>query len=366
MSSRPLKILFTGYAPVHYACFRPLHERLSALSGVEVFVSGGLRSKTDNGYDYDGPAMYDQFDLNSNSIPSVDEIKTQDFDILFAANTKMILPQSVSTKIQIFHGCSFRNKAIRPENGYADYWFMLGPYMSRKFDEAGILSKGDPRTVPIGFMKTDRLVDTSFDRGAVLETFGFDGDRPVLLFAPTGARKNAMEVMGEAVIERLAATDRYNLLIKTHDHPKNKEIDWHQRLARFESSQCKISTDPDVVRLLSAADLLISDASSVSSEFTLTDRPIVFLDTPELIAKAETADNSMADVETWGRKCGLIVRTPEQVVGAVDHALRNPKELSPVRRAMAKDLFYNPGRATDAAMSWLKANLIDRRGSVAA
>ena len=35
------RILFTGYAPVHFVCFRPIYERLKRLPGVDVFVSGG-------------------------------------------------------------------------------------------------------------------------------------------------------------------------------------------------------------------------------------------------------------------------------------------------------------------------------------
>ena len=35
------RILFTGYAPVHFVCFRPVYERLRRVPGVQVFVSGG-------------------------------------------------------------------------------------------------------------------------------------------------------------------------------------------------------------------------------------------------------------------------------------------------------------------------------------
>lgn len=38
------EVLFTGHAPVHYACFRPLGERLRQLKGVRVRVSATRRS----------------------------------------------------------------------------------------------------------------------------------------------------------------------------------------------------------------------------------------------------------------------------------------------------------------------------------
>jgi hypothetical protein len=37
----------------------------------------------------------------------------------------------------------------------------------------------------------------------------------------------------------------------------------------------------------------------------------------------------------------------------VARGLAHPAARSDVRRAMAKDLFYNPGRATDAAVNWI-------------
>ena len=57
-------ILFTGYAPVHYACFRPLHQALEA-RGVEVDVAGGTRSRgADGAIAYDGEAMFGPFGVD--------------------------------------------------------------------------------------------------------------------------------------------------------------------------------------------------------------------------------------------------------------------------------------------------------------
>ena len=58
---------------------------------------------------------------------------------------------------------------------------------------------------------------------------------------------------------------------------------------------------PDVILTLFAADLLITDASSVANEYALLDRPIVFLDVPELLAAAG-GEGSAPDLETWGRR----------------------------------------------------------------
>ena len=354
-------VLFTGYAPVHFVCFQPLYEKLVRSSEFEVFVSGGLRSETEGGRRHDALAMYGQFGLPADRVLTVEQIQERDFDVLFAANTKLIEPRSAGTRVQIFHGVSFRNKSVRDENMGCDHYFVIGPYMHRKFVEGGLLAPDDARAVKVGFMKTDALRGQQHDRRELLRRVGLDGLRPILLYAPTGQRYNSLETMGEAVIHHLAATRRYDLLIKLHDHPRDAAVDWPARLAPFEDEHTKVTRERDVVPLMLLADLLISDASSVTSEFALLDRPMVFLDVPQLLEKA--TKSGALDTETWGRRAGVVVKSPEHVVNTVDKALADPRALSDVRRAMADDLFYNPGRATDVAMDWLQSRA--RRDGVA-
>jgi hypothetical protein len=365
----PLQVLFSGYAPVHFICFRPLYERLQARDDVEVFVSGGTRTKTEAGYRFDAQDMYRHFDLPADRVLSTQAISDMDFDLLFAAHTRLILPRRVGRRIQIFHGISYRNKAVRPENMDCDHYFLIGPYMHRRFIDAGYLRKDDPRAVPVGFMKTDRLLDGTLQRDRILAQLGFSGERPVLLYAPTGARGNSLETMGEAVIEHLLGAGRFDVIVKPHDHPKHTDTDWFARLARFDGAHCRIARDTDIVPLMFVADLLISDASSAANEFTLLDRPIVFLDTPELIAQAREAANSMLDLETWGRKAGMLVKEPAQIAAAVDFSLQHRSDRTDMRNAMARDFFYNPGNATNAAMAWLEDNMLgvreDRHEAVA-
>jgi len=352
-----IQILFTGYAPVHFLCFMPLYERLRKMEGVEVFVSGGLRTPTDDGFIYDGRGLYGSFDIDNDHILPVEEIRERSFDFLFAGNTKMIEPGEVGRKIQIFHGISFRNKAVRAENANADHYFMVGPYMRRRFDEGGIIRSNDPRGLDIGFMKTDRLIDGTLDRQSIVERHGLDGSRPVLLYAPTGQKNNSLETMGIEVIRKIAESDKFDLVIKTHDHPKRPDAECYHELRPLESEHVKVSREQDVIPLLYMADLLITDASSVSNEYSLLDRPMLFLDVPKLIKKASSSDGSMVDLETWGRRGGRIVDSPSLVVGAIEESFANPAEFSDIRKTMVADLFFNPGCATDAAVEWLETTI---------
>jgi len=355
--STKLRVLFTGYAPVHFLCFRPLYERLHEIPGVEIRVSGGLRERTGEGYRYDESALFGPLGVPACEVLPLDEMRESSADLLFAANTKLIEPAQAKKKVQIFHGVSFRNKAVRSANLSADHYFIAGPYMRRRFADAGLMPPGDPRGLEIGFMKTDRLVDGTLDRASLLAQHGLDGSRPVVVYAPTGQRGNSLETMGIDAIARIARTNAFDLIVKTHDHPKQPDAACYRALPGLAGDRVRISRELDVIPLLYLADVLITDASSVSSEYALLDRPMLFLDVPELLARAAGAGESQLDLDTWGRRAGAVVKTAQGVVPALEAALSNPQAQSQVRRAMAADLFFNPGRATAAALAWIRREL---------
>lgn len=355
------RVLFTGYAHVHFACFRPLFDALAATPGVDVAVSGGLRSRAtpDDEYRYDAGAMYRPFGLPGACVLTVDEIRRREFDVLFCANTRPIAPGACGRAIQIFHGLSFRNRSVRSRNLLYDHCFTIGPYQRRRL---GALAADDAqageRLVPVGFPKTDRLLDGSVDRDALRRSFGFDGGRPVLLYAPTGAHDNSLETFGEELLVRLSRLGRYDVIVKPHDHPKTP-IDWVARLAPLEGPHLRVARGPDVIPLMAASDLLVSDASSVATEYTLLDRPIVFLDVPELLAAAAAGGDDRLDLATWGRRGGRVAGDCDAALAAIADELAAPDPaLRDMRRALREDCFFHPGSATQAAMDWLAGHVL--------
>jgi CDP-glycerol glycerophosphotransferase (TagB/SpsB family) len=175
------------------------------------------------------------------------------------------------------------------------------------------------------------------------------------MFAPTGAHGNAMEVHGEQLVRHFTDTQQYDLLVKPHDHPK-ATIDWFSRLAPLETEHTRLLREYDSIPSLFVSDVLISDASSIANEYLLLDRPLVFLDVPRLLASAAGEDDRL-DLDTWGRKGGTVARDVVEAERAVAAALSDPSQLSEVRRSIARDLFFNPGRATDHAVEWFRSEL---------
>ena len=350
--ARRKSIVFAGYAPVHFVCFRPLFERLRRMRGVDVFLSGG-RDAAEGVPALTAAQLYEPFRVPRRYVISLAEMQRRSFDVVMCAHVSGYFPREDHERVQLFHGVSFRNMAVRRDVLVYDHLFLVGPYMRRLFTDKQMLRKDDPRLVNIGFPKLDGLRDGSLDRRAILRRLGLSGRRPVVLYAPTGQAGNSLEHTGEAVIERLKRTGKYDILIKLHDHPKDRLTDWPKRLAPLLDRHVRLVADYDVVPYLFVADLLISDASSVSNEYALLDRPMVFIDVPQLLASMTKKGVAM-DLDTWGRKGGVTTRWPDETVEAVAWSLAHPAAGRATRRAMARDLFYNPGRATDAAMRWLE------------
>ena len=352
----PRRILFAGYAPVHFVCFQPLYERLRRVRGVEIVLSGGREALEDGTAKLTAKQLYAPFRVPPGQIVELDRMRKQTFDLVFCAHVSGYFPKDEQERIQLFHGVSFRNMAVRRDVLVYDRLFLTGPYMRRLFTDQQMLRDRDPRLVNIGFPKLDKLLDGTLDRAAILKRVGFSGRRPVILYAPTGQKDNSLEHTGEAVLERLRATGKYDILIKLHDHPRDRGTDWPTRLKPLLDKHTRLATGLDVVPYMFVADLLLTDASSVSNEYALLDRPMVFLDVPQLLT-AMTRKGVALDLDTWGRKGGITVRWPDEAVEAIQWSLAHPRHASKLRRAMARDLFYNPGRATDAAMDWVLQRL---------
>lgn len=351
------RILFAGYAPVHFVCFQPIFRRLARRNDIRIDLSGGRDADDDGVGALTAAELYAPFDVPGASVIELETMYDRSYDIVFCSHISGFFPKQDRKRVQVFHGLSFRNMAVRRDVMAFDHLFVAGPYMHRSFIESKLYRENDPRLVPTGFVKVDRLVDGSLDRATILKRLGLSGERPVILYAPTGQKNNSSETTGPEVIRRLRETGRYDILIKMHDHPRDRSRPEADQLLALTDAHTVHVTDFDIVPYLFVADLLITDASSVSSEYSLMDRPMVFLDVPELLRAAEKNKNANLDLETWGRRGGVIARWPDEAVEAVEWSLANPGAASQVRRSMAADLFYNPGKATDAAVAWILQEL---------
>jgi len=375
MADCPKKILFYSRSPMNSVMIRPIVRRLAGDPGLRLFFSGkpsipsetleetlaplrrpslragrGAEERTGGssracrrtGGEAEGGDAQAPGRAVSHWVA-----RWRRFDLFVSPDIAMPARRT-RRRVQVFHGVSFKGKAYSAKIHRYNHVFLVGEYMRRRFIEKGLFKEDDRALHRIGMPKTDPLLDGSLDRTDALADLGLDSSRTTVIYAPTWRRESSLNVEGEAVIDALAGMG-LNVLVKIHDHsrdPQTNRRDWGAWLDAREDSRVRRVRDPDIVPFLNAADLLVTDASSVANEFTLLDRPILFMDAPDLLkVYAPTAD-----LETWGRRIGTVVRGAANLRAAAARALSDPAAQSDVRRAAAADIFYNPGQATNAAV----------------
>jgi hypothetical protein len=147
-----------------------------------------------------------------------------------------------------------------------------------------------------------------------------------------------------------------NLIVKLHDRSRDTRpmysggVDWVGRLRPLmRPGQAVLAPGHDICPYLVAADVMITDHSSAGFEYLLLDRPIVRIHRPELLTGALVHPdyaNLLAEVSES-------VDDTRGAVDAVVRALADPSTRAAQRRAVAADLFYNPGTATARSVAEL-------------
>jgi len=194
----------------------------------------------------------------------------------------------------------------------------------------------------------DCLVDGTLDRDDVLRSIGLPPNRPTVLYAPTWSPASSLNRLGVDLVKALRQLP-INVIVKLHDRSCDPRpqysggIDWRAALVpHLKKGSAILAPGADICPYLVAADVMVTDHSSAGFEYLLRDRPIVRIHVPELIELANIHDDYVRLLATVSESTGAI----DDTITAVERALANPAGLSATRRAIAADLFHEPGRAT--------------------
>ena len=344
------KIVFASSTPMNYIMFKPIADRMLADDRIDVWFTAKHSPKN----------LYREVGVKNVQLIRHEFAELKKFDMCICPGY-FFKPKRTTVKVEMFHSVSIDNYSVSPKALRFDKLFIIGAYLYEKFLSTGTLPENDSRLEKIGMPKVDCLVDGSLDASAIKKKFDIDNDRPTVLYAPTRSviSGTSLEHAGEEIIKTVSAME-VNFIIKLHDRNyrmwrKKNPKDWRHLLEEIKTPNMRIVTDYDICPAFLVSDLLISDVSSVTYEFCLLDRPVIFYHIDQMIEAVEHKErdrwgNDVSDLLAWGRDCGQVVKNVSELKAAVEHGLAHPEEKSDIRKEFAQKFFYNPGQATNTAV----------------
>lgn len=168
--------------------------------------------------------------------------------------------------------------------------------------------------------------------------------KKVVLYAPTWhPGLSSLPMLGARAAELLHG-GRDDTFVVIKPHPLVLERDefagWREHLRRAARDRAGTllleQRGEDIMPWLKAADVLVSDASSVQLEFLAVDRPLILIDNPE---HAASPYYDPSGLEWKWRDMGARIKSADALPGALTDALANPR-LGADRRAIYRERLF--------------------------
>jgi len=339
--------------PVYHAVLGPIADAIATEPDVQVWFTG---EQPDRVRDLVPP---DRFLTHA-------EVEWRRFDLYLNGDPWAAARlRRCAGRVNFFHGVAGKYDLDSPAGlplgfEYYDRVAFINRDRMARYLAAGIVRPS--QAVLVGYPKLDRLASGECDHIAARRSLGLPADRPVALYAPTYSEASSLHLAGEAIVRALANAG-FAVLVKLHDRSLDRDpryhagIDWR---ARFDAIARDLGRDrlcfidvADASPLLAAADILVTDHSSIGFEFLVLDRPLIVFDAPDLPKAARINPEKIALL----RSAATVVRTPDETARAAAHDLAHPALQSAARRSVAREMFYRPGGATKRAVELLRTLL---------
>jgi CDP-Glycerol:Poly(glycerophosphate) glycerophosphotransferase len=347
------RVLVELRTPVSKAILSPIYEPLLDTPGLEVYFTSQYPERI-------VPIVgRDRFLTHR-------EVEWRRFDVYFNADPwARARLRRCAREVHFFHGVAGKYDLDNPKGlpmGYETYDRVAFANRDRmtRYLEAGVVTPRQARLV--GYPKLDRLASGRIDGKAVRVALGLDASRRTVIYAPTYSPASSLHNAGESIV-RAAARAGWNVIVKLHDRSLDPDprysggIDWRSRMQALEEpGRISYVEQADSSPFLAAADVLITDHSSVGFEYLLLDRPLIVFDVPGLLEAARINPEKMAQLHWAAQVVSSIDCLPQELRTA---ALA-PEAKSRERRRIAAQMFHEPGSATERAVA-LIAEMLGRQ-----
>lgn len=210
-------------------------------------------------------------------------------------------------KVQLFHGLGVEKPVHYRIRHFFDLYLTSGPYVTERF-----LKLKDQHKyfdiIETGWPKIDYILQYPIE--GLRKELDLPRDKKIILYAPTFSTNMESASKLLDIIPKIIKPDEY-WLFKFHELMDEGVVSGFRQINPENSKVLQIM---DITPYLHAADVMISDTSSVIYEFMVLDKPIITFKTQDRKDK------------------GIDINQPEELRPAIDRSLKNPAELSHSRQ----------------------------------
>jgi CDP-glycerol glycerophosphotransferase (TagB/SpsB family) len=283
---------------------------------------------------FDGPGA-NWLKADEREIKTVDEVKAYRPAAVFVPGNWVphFFP---GVKVEVFHGFSVHKRS--PERGhfrirgFFDLYCTQGPDTTVRFQQLAAQHRYF-RVVETGWPKMDPLFKASPPARKT------PAGKPVVLYASTFTPSLSSAPHLYREIEALSRRGARHWLVTLH--PKT-DRQWRAQYRRLENQNLEFIETDDIVPILKAADVMVSDTSSVMAEFMLQRRPVVAF------------RNRRQDANL------LNITEPCELDAALDKALSRPPALMDALRAYGDRIQpWRDGRSSERILAAVDAFIAD-------
>lgn len=222
-----------------------------------------------------------------------------------------------------------------------DYGIVSSHKTSQIYSRA--LNIPEDKIIPIGSPRTDSLFNQEqvvTNKKRIYKKHAIEGNKKLLLYAPTFRGKGIDDTSSTLLdIHQLSRDISDNYVLAVRSHPMiRKDINF--------SGIIDLSEE-DLIEVLAATDILITDYSSILFEYSILERPMIFY-APDL---DEYCNDRGFYVEYKSFVPGKIASTPKQLVSAIRNLEDNSKHTKKIKEEYFQ---YHDGRATERVATFIR------------
>ncbi len=349
------RILFYVARDMQLPFLEPVHDILVREKGVEtVFSAPEYHPSVEIGPGWGlSPEQIKRLEQKSTFIPDASKVNA---DVAVVADNSHYRLHRAHRVVNIGHGLICKgfyytdDPVVRKEN-LSSLICVPGPWHEKR------LSRQVFTPIEVtGFIKSDLLCGPSAcSKKDFCREKSIPPSSRIVLFAPTFNRElNCLSRLGTKIQE--VADEKTTLLVKLHNMTDYKWKEYFRKLAACNKNILYLR-DGDYSGMMHAADVMISDVSSIYIEFMLLDKPVILAPHPE---NEDYFKYDPTDIEYTAREGAYVLKKDQDLLPAVNHVLKNPEEKSEIRKKYRDELdFGRDGKSASRIARAVKKALCD-------